>query len=76
MTIEAMIKLLERGQRVPGTVIGRYLRTDRHNKSSLEWSVGIGELQQEKVFHSGPTLRAALMQFALVRRALIRDDKR
>jgi hypothetical protein len=71
MTIEAMIKILERGQRVPGTVIQRTLLAE----GGVGWSVGVGEMQGVKLFRSGPTIRAVLMRFPLVRRALTRATR-
>lgn len=71
MTIEAMIKILERGQRVPGTIIQKVILEE----GGLVWSVGVGEMDQVKEFRCGPTIRAALMQFPRVRRALTRRKK-
>lgn len=71
MTTAGMIALLERGQRVPGTVIARSLLP-----KGIGWSVSVGELQQMKEIRYGYTIRAALMKFPRVRRALARAARR
>jgi len=74
MTIESMIKILERGQRMPGTVIQRAFLIDYDGPPTygVGWIVGVGELQQPKKFQQDRTIREALMRFPRVRRALAR----
>jgi hypothetical protein len=66
MTTDRMLKLLERGQRVPGTIIQRTLSVG----GGLEWTVGVGEMQSRKEYREGATIRAALIQFPVVQRAM------